>query len=55
VNSELPFVCGKKQFTTIDYEQMVMEAQHTDKEKRANSITSDIDSDKESTQKILDT
>lgn len=32
-----------------------MEAQHTDKEKGANSITSDIDSDKERTQKILDT
>jgi hypothetical protein len=28
VNSELPFVCVKKKFTTIDYEQMVMEAQH---------------------------
>jgi hypothetical protein len=28
VNSKLPFVCVERKLTTIDYEQMMMEAQH---------------------------
>jgi hypothetical protein len=51
MNSKLPFVCVKSKFTTIDYEQMVMEVQHINKEKGTNLVKLDIDSNQEITHK----
>jgi hypothetical protein len=51
----LPPICVRRKFSTVDYEQMVMEVQHIiDKKRSTKSIRFDIDSNQEDIQKNLD-